>query len=281
MKPIHIGRIRPKAPGPVALTLMCMILVMFLLISNSIVAGGRDEKETVEESDQTGESTPLRTIDTELDDEATQIARERMVSRQIESRGIIDPSVLEAMRRVPRHLFMPKQVQNLAYEDHAVPIGEGQTISQPYIVALMTETLELDPEDRVLEIGTGSGYQAAVLAEVVAEVYTIEIKEVLHKSSTETLSSLGYHEVETKHDDGYFGWEEHAPFDAIMITAAVNHVPPPLLDQLKDGGKIILPLGDPFHYQELVLVTRVGDERQLEHITGVLFVPMTGIALEE
>ena len=208
-------------------------------------------------------------------------ARERMAKYDIERRDISDPQVLAAMRSVPRHNFIPKRIRSKAYADTALPIGEGQTISQPYVVALMTAKLALKPSHRVLEIGTGSGYQAAVLAEIVNEVYSVEIKEKLHRNSTQLLKSLGYQNVYTLHGDGYYGWENAAPFDAIMITAAVNHIPPPLLKQLKDGGRLILPLGNPFSYQNLTLVTRKGDEYTTRQITGVLFVPMTGYALEK
>ncbi|CAB1057437.1 Protein-L-isoaspartate O-methyltransferase (EC [Olavius sp. associated proteobacterium Delta 1] len=207
-------------------------------------------------------------------------AREKLVEFDIKGRGISDPQVLAAMRSVLRHCFVPKRILSSAYADTALPIGAGQTISQPYVVALMTASLELNPTQRVLEIGTGSGYQAAVLAAVVKEVYSIEIKEKLHKSSTRLLKTLGYSNIFTHHGDGYFGWENAAPFDAIMITAAVNHIPPPLLKQLKDGGRLILPLGNPFSFQNLTLVTRQGDKYITRQITGVLFVPMTGVALE-
>ena len=207
-------------------------------------------------------------------------ARENLVKYYIEGHGISDPQVLAAMRVVMRHCFVPKRIISSAYADTALPIGEGQTISQPYVVALMTASLKLDRTQRVLEIGTGSGYQAAILAEIVKEVYSIEIKEKLHKTSKDLLEALGYRNIFTRHADGYFGWEDAAPFDAIMITAAVNHVPPPLLKQLKDGGKLILPLGNPFSHQNLTLVTRKGDEYTTRQITGVLFVPMTGYALE-
>ena len=204
-----------------------------------------------------------------------------MVSRQIAARGVRDVAVLEAMRSVPRHLFVPERIQDSAYNDSPLPIGEGQTISQPYIVALMTELLEVQPGHRLLEIGTGSGYQAAVLSGLVAEVFSIEIKEVLHQRATEILEELEYRNVRTRHGDGYYGWEEEAPFDGIIITAAVDHVPPPLLRQLVDGGKLVLPLGHPFSYQNLVVVTREGEDFRLQQITGVLFVPMTGKALEK
>ena len=206
-------------------------------------------------------------------------ARDKLVKFKIEGHGISDPQVLAAMRSVPRHYFVPKKIVSRAYADTALPIGEGQTISQPYVVALMTASLKLDRRHRVLEIGTGSGYQSAVLAKIVKEVYTLEIKEKLHDKSTRLLKNLGFANVKTRHGDGYFGWPEAAPFDAIMITAAVNHIPPPLLQQLKDGGMLVLPLGNPFSYQNLTLVTRKGDDYTTRLITGVLFVPMTGVAL--
>ncbi|MBN2551723.1 MAG: protein-L-isoaspartate(D-aspartate) O-methyltransferase [Spirochaetales bacterium] len=204
-----------------------------------------------------------------------------MVSRQIEARGVGDREVLEAMRAVPRHLFVPRTLQDRAYDDSPLPIGEGQTISQPYIVALMTELLAVRPEHRVLEIGTGSGYQAAVLSGLAGEVFSIEIKELLHDRATDVLRELGYDNVRTLHGDGYYGWEQEAPFDGIIITAAVDHVPPPLLQQLVDGGRLVLPLGHPFSFQNLVVVTRKGEDFRLQQITGVLFVPMTGKALEK
>jgi protein-L-isoaspartate(D-aspartate) O-methyltransferase len=223
-------------------------------------------------SSVTGERVP--------DNQKFKAAREKLVKYYIEGHGISDPQVLAAMRTVPRHYFVPKRIISSAYADTALPIGEGQTISQPYVVALMTASLKPDNRQRVLEIGTGSGYQAAILAEIVKEVYSIEIKEKLHINSTHLLKTLGYRNIVTRHGDGYFGWEDAAPFDAIMITAAVNHIPPPLLKQLKDGGKLILPLGNPFSHQNLTLVTRKGEEYSTRQITGVLFVPMTGIALE-
>jgi len=204
-----------------------------------------------------------------------------MVSRQIAARGVRDKEVLEAMRAVPRHLFVPQTLQDRAYDDSPLPIGEGQTISQPYIVALMTELLAVQPDHRVLEIGTGSGYQAAVLSGLAEQVYSIEIKELLHRRATETLEELEYDNVRTLHGDGYYGWEEEAPFDGIIITAAVDHVPPPLLRQLVDGGRLVLPLGHPFSFQNLVVVTKEGEDFRIQQITGVLFVPMTGKALEK
>jgi protein-L-isoaspartate(D-aspartate) O-methyltransferase len=204
--------------------------------------------------------------------------RRRMVEEQIRDRGVSDPRVLSAMLAVERHLFVPEDLRARAYGDYPLPIGEGQTISQPYIVGLMTATLRLTGRERVLEIGTGSGYQAAVLSRVAREVWTVEIREGLHQKATRLLSSLGLSNVRTRRADGYYGWPEGAPFDCIMITASVDHVPPPLLAQLADGGRLILPLGNPFSYQNLVLVTRRGEAFTTESILGVLFVPMTGAA---
>jgi len=161
-----------------------------------------------------------------------------------------------------------------------MPIGEGQTISQPYIVALMTEALRLRPDAHVLEIGTGSGYQAAVLSKIARKVTSIEIKKRLHVRATGVLRELGMANVETLHGDGYFGWDDAAPYDGIMVTAAVDHIPPPLLKQLKDGARLILPLGNPFAHQNLVLITRRGNDYTTRSITGVVFVPLTGHALE-
>ena len=208
-------------------------------------------------------------------------ARLRMVSRQIAARGVNNERILEAMRSVPRHLFVPVSIADRAYDDTPLPIGDGQTISQPYIVALMSELLEPGPDHRILEIGTGSGYQAAVLAELAEEVYSIEIKRALHMRASRLQAELQYDNLHTRHADGYYGWPEQAPFDGIMITAAVDHVPPPLLRQLADGGRLVLPLGHPFSYQNLVVVTKEGEDYRLRQITGVLFVPMTGRALEK
>jgi len=215
------------------------------------------------------------------DTDPTATARERMVREQIEARGVSSPRVLDAMRTVPRHEFVPKDLADSAYNDHPLPIGEGQTISQPYIVALMTEILQLKPSDRILEIGTGSGYQAAVLSALAAEVYTMEIKTKLYDNSNNTLKKLDYKNINCRNGDGYFGWPRAAPFDAIMITAAVDHIPPQLLKQLRDGGRLALPLGSPFGYQNLVLVTKHGEDTTVKQVTGVLFVPMTGHAIEK
>lgn len=205
-------------------------------------------------------------------------ARAEMVREHLTGRDIRDGRVLEVMGRIPRHLFVDEDLREAAYEDHPLPIGEGQTISQPYVVALMTQSLGLEGDERVLEIGTGSGYQAAVLAELVREVYTIEIRPSLAERAEERLKARGYRNIKVKNGDGYYGWKEHAPYDAIMVTAAVNHVPPPLLEQLKDGGRLILPLGSTAYYQSLTLVQKSGDEMDVTHITNVVFVPLTGEA---
>lgn len=215
------------------------------------------------------------------DSPETAKARDRMVREQIEARGISQPRVLGAMRSVPRHTFVPGDLADSAYSDHPLPIGEGQTISQPYIVALMSEVLQLKPSDRVLEIGTGSGYQAAILSGLAAQVYTIEIKHKLYLNASNILNKLEYKNISCRHGDGYFGWPEAAPFDAIMITAAVDHIPPPLVKQLGDGGRLVLPLGSPFGYQNLVLVTKQGADVSVKQIIGVLFVPMTGHAMQK
>jgi protein-L-isoaspartate(D-aspartate) O-methyltransferase len=204
--------------------------------------------------------------------------RLEMVEKDIRSRGVRDERLLQAMGKVKRHLFVDHGQRNQAYNDHPLPIGEGQTISQPYVVALMTEALGLTGRERVLEIGTGSGYQAAILAEVVKEVCTIEIKRGLYEKARERLSGLGYRNVRVKHDDGYFGWETSAPFDAIMVTASANHIPPSLLAQLKEGGRLIIPLGSTVFYQNLTLVTKEKGGHTVRELGGVRFVPMTGEA---
>lgn len=205
-------------------------------------------------------------------------ARESMVNDQIIKRGIRDKAVIQAMRKVPRHVFVPTTWVSSAYDDHPLPIGYGQTISQPYIVAYMTELIKPEQKDRVLEIGTGSGYQAAVLAEIVKEVFTVEIIPALGKLAEERLKKLGYRNIEFKIGDGYDGWPEKAPFDAIVVTAACEYIPPPLIQQLKRGGKMIIPVGSPFFTQMLVLVEKKTDGRiQTKNLIPVRFVPLTRV----
>lgn len=199
--------------------------------------------------------------------------RVNMVKKQIELRGIHDKNTLNAMRTVERHLFVPSISRDRAYEDRPLPIGYGQTISQPYIVAYMTDLLDVESGDTILEIGTGSGYQAAVLAEIVSQVYTIEIIEKLGLSAKERLNNLKYNRVEVKIGDGYYGWEEYAPFDAIVVTAASEYIPPLLIDQLKDGGKMIIPIGSPFSVQTLMLVKKSGEKITTHNLMLVRFVP--------
>jgi protein-L-isoaspartate(D-aspartate) O-methyltransferase len=203
-------------------------------------------------------------------------ARQRMVREQLVARGIRDRRVLEAMGRVSRHELVPESVRELAYEDRPLPIGFGQTISQPYIVAAMTEVLGLEGDERVLEIGTGSGYQAAVLAGLCREVFSIELEKALADRAREDLSRLGYANVHVRHGDGYRGWPEQAPFDAIVVTAAPDHVPPALVEQLAVGGRMILPVGRAL--QDLLLVTRSESGVHQRVLMGVRFVPMRGEA---
>jgi protein-L-isoaspartate(D-aspartate) O-methyltransferase len=201
--------------------------------------------------------------------------RERMVRDQIERRGVRNPTVLNAMRAVPRHLFVPQAQQPSAYEDRPLPIGQRQTISQPYIVALMTELLEPRKDQKVLEIGTGSGYQAAVLSLLVKHVYTIEIVPELAQSSSALLKRLGYRNVTVRHADGYKGWPEEAPFDRIIITAAPPEIPQTLLDQLKPGGKLVAPVGELIYGQELVVIDKSAASRlHRRSVAPVMFVPM-------
>ena len=196
-----------------------------------------------------------------------------MVVSQIQNRDITAPDVLAAMDTVPRHEFVPHEYLDQAYEDHPLPIGYGQTISQPYIVALMTEKLKVKRGDKVLEIGTGSGYQAAVLAHLGVEVYSVEIISELARAADERLQRLRY-AVQVKQGDGYFGWEEHAPYDAIIVTAAPDHVPQPLVKQLKDGGRLVIPIGPQGSWQTLWQFTRQGDDLKAVNLGSVAFVPL-------
>lgn len=212
------------------------------------------------------------------DDDAFATRRDDMVREQIEAGGVKDPKVLAAMRKVPRHEFVPEAWRNRAYQDGPLPIGENQTISQPYIVAFMTEQLALKPGERVLEIGTGSGYQAAILAELVKDVYTIEIVETLGKRAAETLKRLGYTGVHVRIGDGYQGWPEAAPFHAIIVTCAPDDVPKPLTDQLAEGGRMVIPVGETGGFQQLVILRKENGKLVTKRTLPVRFVPMTGEA---
>lgn len=200
-----------------------------------------------------------------------------MIEDQIVARGIRDPATLAAIRAVPRHEFLPVRLREEAYGDYPLPIGHGQTISQPYIVAFMTEAIRPQPGEKILEIGSGSGYQAAVLAETGAEVYTMEIVEPLAEMARQTLARLGYDNAHVRHGDGYRGWPEQAPFDAIIVTCAPDKIPPDLVAQLRDGGRMIIPVGGGME-QELVLLRKQGDKVEEQSVLPVRFVPMTGEA---
>jgi protein-L-isoaspartate(D-aspartate) O-methyltransferase len=218
--------------------------------------------------------SPLTELDAHLK------SRLAMVAETIVARGVKNPDVLRAMRTVPREEFVPQEYIQNAYEDHPLPIGFGQTISQPYIVAWMTELLELKPGDKVLEIGTGSGYQAAVLAELGSiQVYSIEIVPELAQSAQERLQTLGY-AVHVRQGDGYYGWPEYAPYDAIIVTAAPDHLPAPLVEQLVEGGRLVVPIGPPGSYQSLWKFVKTNGELKAYNLGGVAFVPFTGQGVE-
>lgn len=241
---------------------ICSVLVLLLLLAACI------DIETSEKS-VTGNKT-----ETEPRDKYT-LLREKMVDEQIRNRGIKDELVQRAMLNVPRHEFIPEKERGYAYADHPVPIGHGQTISQPYIVAFMSEIASLQPGERVLEIGTGSGYQAAVLYEMGMETYTVEIIPELAEMSDSTLHRLGYN-VSVRSCDGYYGWPEHAPYDAIIVTAAAPSIPQPLIEQLADNGKLVIPLGSTNRFQTLTVVEKHNNTLDVRHVLGVMFVPMTG-----
>jgi protein-L-isoaspartate(D-aspartate) O-methyltransferase len=207
--------------------------------------------------------------------------RKAMVEGQIAARGVRDPLVLKAMSEVPRHLFVPAGVIDQAYEDHPLPIGEGQTISQPYIVAFMTECLALKGGEKVLEVGTGSGYQAAVLGRIAGGVFSVEINATLAREAAATLGRLGFANVHVRAGDGFFGWPEEAPFEAIIVTAAAPELPPALFAQLAEGGRLVIPLGDPRTYQSLTVVTKRQGRPRIERVLDVRFVPMTGEILKK
>ncbi len=213
-------------------------------------------------------------------DDPTAPARNRMVQRHLVERGIKNPKVLEAFRTVPRHRFLPPKSSRQAYDDESINIGEGQTITPPYDVAFMTEVLDPKPTDRVYEVGTGSGYQSSILSRLVKEVYSVEIKPPLGKRAAQVHKELGYTNIHTRIGDGYEGWPDAAPFDAIIVTCAPQKIPQPLIDQLKDGGRMVIPLGDRFT-QSVYLVEKHGDKLTRRELKPTLFVPMTGRALRE
>lgn len=208
--------------------------------------------------------------------------RNRLVLQGIQRQNITDERILESMRHVPRHKFVPQALQGQAYQNNPLPIGYGQTISQPYIVAYMNQMLNLSPGDKVLEIGTGSGYHAATLSELTPDVFSIEIIRELGEQAAGYYDELGYETIQTKIGDGYYGWEEHAPFDAIIVTAASGHIPPPLVEQLRPGGVIVIPIGSPYQTQTLMKITKDEDGNiRTERDLPVRFVPMTGAAQEQ
>lgn len=239
-----------------------IIKLIWLLVMLSAPAGCRAEPEN-QASQRTGYD----------------LVRKQMIETQLISRGIDDDKVLKAFGRVERHRFVPDKYRSLAYGDHPLPIGEDQTISQPFIVAVMTQLLDLKEGDRVLEIGTGSGYQAAILGEIADEVYTIEIIEELGQKAKALLDSLGYKNIHARIGDGYQGWPEKAPFDGIVVTCAPPEIPQPLVEQLAEGGRMVIPVGD--FYQELILIEKKNNKAIEKNIFPVRFVPMTGEAQEK
>jgi protein-L-isoaspartate(D-aspartate) O-methyltransferase len=254
-------------------------LAAWLIVLCPLVGAQEDEKPPPAPPKPKEEKKPVPPPDwpPKHTDDRMGVNREWMVRTQISSRGVIDAHVLRAMKTVPRHRFVPSALRKYAYSDRPLPIGHDQTISQPYIVASMTEELKVKKGMKVLEIGSGSGYQAAVLAQITPWVYTIEIKEPLHIRAKSNLKRLGYKTVKSRHGDGYYGWPEAAPFDAIIVTAAAPHVPPPLVKQLKKGGRMILPVGKPFSVQDLRLVTKDKEGRvRTRSLYAVRFVPLTG-----
>ncbi len=247
----------------------------------SIVAGCTPTSlvtPSTQAEDDAGDSAPEENVTDPVSDQETYAQeRDAMVDSQIEARGVSNPLVLKAMRAVPRHEFVTADYLDQAYDDHPLPIGHGQTISQPYIVAWMSELLEVEPGDKVLEIGTGSGYQAAVLAEMGVEVYTVEVIAELAATAAPRLERLGYQQVHMLEADGYFGWDEHAPYDAIIVTAAPDHLPQPLLGQLVKGGRLVIPVGPVGSFQTMWRFTPDDSEEVLaENLGYVSFVPLTG-----
>jgi protein-L-isoaspartate(D-aspartate) O-methyltransferase len=263
------------------LTVLVVLSLILALAGGVIFLRGRqhavaDIVEVPQETEELQKATA--TVETDL----YAVAREQMVEQGIIAYGIVSPEVIAVMRRVPRHQFVPEEYNHLAYENNPLPIGYGQTISQPYIVALMTQELGVEAGKKVLEIGTGSGYQAAVLGELGLEVFTIEIIEPLANEAEQRLEELGYESVYVRNADGYFGWPEEAPFDAIIVTAAPDHIPQPLLQQLKIGGVLVIPVGPVGGVQELWRITRLSaDEFQSASLGGVRFVPFTRVGYDD
>jgi protein-L-isoaspartate(D-aspartate) O-methyltransferase len=256
-------------PTAVAAMVVSLLLLLCSLLSNAF--SQPQEKELNSNPTETN-WTPPRV--SEFQEERAHMVQSQMVQRRP---AIRDASVLEAMRQVPRHLFVPRSLQRLAYADQPLPIGHGQTISQPYIVALMTEALEIKPGAKVLEIGTGSGYQAAVVSALTPRVFTMEIITALGNEARQRLQKLGYHTIRVRIGDGYFGWPEEAPFDGIIVTCAAGHIPPPLISQLREGGRMVIPVGGVYQIQRLMVVTKdnQGQVRTRE-LLPVRFVPMIG-----
>jgi protein-L-isoaspartate(D-aspartate) O-methyltransferase len=253
-----------------------MKVIFFLVSALLLSACSNFEPETTPTIPVVITAVPTVTISTPEKTDPYAALRHEMVEQGVIGWGITDEAVIEVMGIVPRHEFVPDVYLDRAYNNHPLPIGHGQTISQPYIVALMTQAAEVEAGDKVLEVGTGSGYQAAVLAELVEQVYSVEIIGALAERAQEDLAQLGYNNVTVRHADGYFGWPELAPFDAIMVTAAPDHVPQPLVQQLKIGGHMIIPVGPVGGFQTLWRVTRVGEEEvHTENLGGVSFVPFT------
>ncbi len=257
------------------LTVLVVLSLVIVLAGGALFLRGRlPIAEDIGEVSQ--ETEELQKVTGTVEADLYAAARDQMVERGIIAYGIVSPEVIAAMRRVPRHEFVPEEYNHLAYENNPLPIGYGQTISQPYIVALMTQELDVEAGDKILEIGTGSGYQAAVLAELDIEVFTIEIIEPLAHEAAQRLEELAYGSIHVRNADGYFGWPEEAPFDAIIVTAAPDNIPQPLLQQLKIGGVLVIPVGPIGGVQELWRVTRVAqDEYQTASLGGVRFVPFT------
>jgi protein-L-isoaspartate(D-aspartate) O-methyltransferase len=255
--------------------LLCLLVLTACSPATSPAAGAPSPTVKATPSPPAGATSPTVGAAPSPSGDLTVVLRQEMVKVQLQGRDITDERVLAAMGRVPRHEFVPVEFLDQAYDDHPLPIGYGQTISQPYIVALMTQLVNPQPGKKVLEIGTGSGYQAAVLAELTDQVYTIEIIPELAGRAEATLKRLGYDKIVAKQADGYWGWAEHAPFDAILVTAAPDHVPQPLVNQLAEGGIMVIPVGPPGGYQSLWILERHGEEIIRTNWGAVSFVPLT------